>query len=173
MAQELALEDRRFYPLEAALERHTDMQGDASMAFLLICRPFLERLLAKGYDREFVVMEAVGMGFAACDMPGLTALERTRRIELIRAMLGYKVIGPALFLPGGGGEGVRSVNFAGGTLAAPNLLAFIANADARAAIRDRIPEMYRECAVAVRTLLRCRLPSAQGGLPEEAPTARG
>ena len=159
MAQGLALEDRRFYPLEAALERHTDMQGDASMAFLLVCRPFLERLLAKGYDREFVVLEAVGMGFAACDMPGLTALERTRRIELIRAMLGYNVIGSALYLPGGGGEGVRSVSFGGGTLAAPNLLAFIANADARAAIRDSHPEMYRECAVTVRILLRCPVPS--------------
>lgn len=159
MAQELAREDRRFYPLEAAMQRHTDMQGDASMAFLLVCRPFLERLLAKGYEREFVILEAVGMGFAACDMPGLTAVERTRRLELIRAMLGYNVIGSALYLPGGGGEGVRSVNFGGGTLAAPNLLAFLANGDARAAIRDTLPEMYRERAVTVKN-------------PPEVPTAQ-
>ena len=147
VAQELAREDRRFYPLEAALERHTDMQGDAAMAFFLICPPFLERLLQHGYDREYVILEAVGMGFAACDMPHLTAIERTRRLELIRAMLGYNVIGEALYIPGVGEQGVRSTSFQG--LAAPNLLAFLANADARAALRDRYPAMYRERAARV------------------------
>ena len=111
------------------------MQGDAALAFLVICQPYLDRLLAKGYEREFVILEAVGMGFAASEMPGLTPAERSRRLELIRAMLGYHAIGEALFLPGGGGGGVRSTSFQ--ELAAPNLLAFLANADARAAVRER------------------------------------
>ena len=147
VAQELARENRRFYPLEAALQRHTDMQGDAALAFLLVCKPFLDRLLAKGYERSFVILEAVGMGLSASDMPGLTSVERTRRLELIRSMLSYNVIGEALFVPGVGEDGVRSTGFQG--LAAPNLLAFLANADSRAAIRDRHPVMYREMVDAV------------------------
>ena len=136
------------------------MQGDAALAFLVICQPYLDRLLAKGYEREFVILEAVGMGFAASEMPGLTPAERSRRLELIRAMLGYHAIGEALFLPGGGGGGVRSTSFQ--ELAAPNLLAFLANADARAAVRERYPAMYRESAARVHVWLaasECRAPS--------------
>lgn len=36
-----------FHPLVAALERNTDMQSDAALAFLLVCPQFLDRLLTK------------------------------------------------------------------------------------------------------------------------------
>lgn len=82
------------------------------------------------------------MAWQAYDMPGLTAAERTRRIELIQAMLVYNILGESLYLPGGGGGGVRSKKFGG--LAAQNLLAMVANADARDKFRERYPEDYKE-----------------------------
>ena len=142
VAHELAMEDGAFWPLSAALTRKTDMQGEASLIFLLICPAFLDRLLTKGYETEFVMLEAVGMAFLAYTMPGLDADERVRRIELVQTLLCYNIIGEALFLPGGDGDGVRSAHFGG--LAAGNLLALLANADVLAAIRERFPEMWRQ-----------------------------
>ena len=47
VARELTAEDSMFHPLVAALERNTDMQSDAALAFLLVCPQFLDRLLTK------------------------------------------------------------------------------------------------------------------------------
>ena len=55
------------------------MQGESALAYLLICPQYLEE--------EFVVLEAVGMSWLACDMPGLTSAERTRRGRERHALL--------------------------------------------------------------------------------------
>ena len=115
------------------------MQGESALSYLLICPEFLDRLLAKNYETEFVILEAVGMGWMACDMPGLTSAERTRRQELVQSLLVYNIVGEAMYMPGGtvDGEvrGVRADHFGG--LPAQNLLALVANADARVAFRER------------------------------------
>ena len=85
VAEELAAEKGEYWPLKAALERHTDMQSEGALAFLLLCPEYLDRLLEHGYEEEFVMLEAIGMAWMAYDMPGLTQAERTRRIELVQA----------------------------------------------------------------------------------------
>ena len=95
------------------------------------------------------MLEAIGMAWLAEDMHGLPQVERTRRIELIRSLLVYNICGDRLFLPFEGGNkrattgqatGVRAGHFEG--LAAANLLAFLANADARRWFRDHHEKEY-------------------------------
>ena len=78
------------------------------------------------------------MGFLAEDMDGWTQEYRTFCIELVRALLAYNILGDQLYLPYGSAEGeplgVRASHFGG--FAAPNILAFLANASARRYFRE-------------------------------------
>ena len=89
------------------------------------------------------MLEAVGMGFLACDMPGLDQNTRTVYMELLNTLLVYNIAGDQLFMPFLGGEkrkekskyrGVREGKMQG--FPSTNLLAFVANADARAKLRQ-------------------------------------
>ena len=62
------------------------------------CPEYLDRLLAEGHEREYCVLEAVGMGFLAEDMDGWTQEYRTFCIELVRALLAYNILGDQLYL---------------------------------------------------------------------------
>ena len=109
---------------------------------------YLDRLLAEGHERGYCVLEAVGMCFLAEDMDGWTQEYRTFCIELVRALLAYNILGDQLYLPYGSAEGeplgVRASHFGG--FAAPNILAFLANASARRYFREHHRE---ECASAL------------------------
>ena len=96
------------------------------------------------------MLEAVGMGFLACDMPGLDQNTRTVYMELLSTLLVYNIAGDQLFMPFLGGEkrkekskyrGVREGKMQG--FPSTNLLAFVANADARAKLRQD-EELYEQ-----------------------------
>ena len=117
---------------------------------LLICPAYLDLLREKGHEAEYTVLEAVGMGFLACDMPGLDQNTRTVYMELLNTLLVYNIAGDQLFMPFLGGEkrkekskyrGVREGKMQG--FPSTNLLAFVANADARAKLRQD-EELYEQ-----------------------------
>ena len=135
---ELAEEDPKKYgALVAALEKKTDMQSTPALVYVLICRPLHERLLRKGLLREYAILYTLGMAYMAYMVPGLSKAERTRRIELIQALLVYNLYGDRMYLPfgtvGGDARGIRAEKMGG--IPATNLLAFLANGDARANFR--------------------------------------
>ena len=142
---ELYEENPKLYgALVAALEKKTDMQSTPALVYVLICRRMHERLLRKGYLREYAILYALGMAYMAYTMPGLDKAERTRRIELIQALLVYNLYGDRMYLPfgsvGKAARGVRAEKIGG--MAATNLLAFLANADARARFRYEYPDEW-------------------------------
>jgi len=146
VAQELSVENPRYSPLVAALTKMTDMQGEMALCWLLICPAFLDRLRERGHEAEYTVLEAVGMGFLAYDMPGLDQETRTVYIELINALLVYNIAGDQMFMPFFGGEkrkqtpgtyrGVREAKMQ--NMPSTNLLAMIANANVRAELRKDV-----------------------------------
>jgi len=106
------------------------------------CPDYLDRLLAEGHEREYCVLEAVGMGYLAEDMDGWTTEYRTYCIELVRSLLVFNILGDQLYLPYGSAEGeplgVRADHFGG--FAAQNILAFASNAVARRWFRENHPQ---------------------------------
>ena len=83
------------------------------------------------------------MAWQAEDMQELPQAERTRCIEMIRALLVFNICGDKLYLPYEGGDtraeagqphGVRSSTFGGFT--SQNMLAFLSNAASRAFFRQ-------------------------------------
>ena len=95
----------------------------------------MDALLEAGLEREYCVVEAIGMAWLAENMPGLPQVERTRRVEMVRSLLIYNICGctcPSRAASEkrevrGEATGVRAGHFGG--MAAANLLAFLANAD--------------------------------------------
>ena len=79
-------------------------------------------------------------------MRHLDATERTRRISLVERLLVYNLIGEAIYLPFGsekdGVTGVRAGKF--GIFSAQNLLALIANGDARDQFEREYPEQFEQ-----------------------------
>ena len=144
---ELAEEDPNKYgALVAALKKKNDMQSTAALVYVLVCRKLHERLLRKGLLREYAILYTLGMAYMAYVMPGLNKLERTRRIELIQALLVYNLYGDRMYLPfgtvSGDARGIRAEKMGG--IPATNLLAFLANADARARFRAQFPEAWQD-----------------------------
>ena len=77
VAMELAASNPAKYgALVAALTKTTDMQGEYALLWPLLCPAFLDALWDKGHETEYTVLEAVAMGFLACDMPGLDHVTR-------------------------------------------------------------------------------------------------
>ena len=129
--------------LVAALTKTADMQGEDALAWLLICPAFLDELWARGHEKEYATLEAVAMGYLACDMPGLNDATRTMWMEMLNSLLVYNIAGDQLYMPFGGGDkreekgrylGVREGKIGGSP--AQNLLAFVSNAGARAHLRN-------------------------------------
>jgi hypothetical protein len=150
VARKLADLDAQFKALVYPFHGTTDMQGEYALCYLIVCPAYHEALLKAGLEREFYVMQAMGMGWLAEDMAELPQEERTRGIELIRALLVYNIIGDRLYLPHEGGEvraqagqphGVRAASFGG--FASETLLAFLNNAAARKHFRTKHPEHYK------------------------------
>ena len=138
VARGMAGKDDKFMPLVYPFHGTTDMQGEYALCYILVCPEYLDELLRQGLEREFCVLQALGMAWLAEDMHGLPQIERTRCIEMVRALLVYNICGDKLFLPYEGGDaraaagephGVRSGHFGG--FAAQSLLAFLTNAASR------------------------------------------
>jgi len=145
VARKMAAKDKHYAPLIYPFCKTTDMQGEHALGFLVACPEYQQALLAEGLEREFCVLEAIGMAWLAEDMHGLEQSERTRRIELVRALLVYNICGDDLYLPYGGSKpgerrGVRSATFGG--FASQNMLAFLSNAAARASFRKNHGDHY-------------------------------
>ena len=152
VAEELAAEDKGKYdPIVAALTPgSTDIQAEDAMAIVLICPDFLARVHAHGLEQEYAALEALGMAWLACDMEGLEQDERTRRVELIQALLVHNIFGDQLFLPHKGGAdregrgqplGIRAEHTQG--LQTSNLLALVANSAARTWFRENYPKDFK------------------------------
>ncbi len=99
VARKLAAEDKRYAPLVYPFCKTTDMQGEHALGYLVACPEYQQALLAEGLEREFCVLEAIGMAWLAEDMPGMEQSERTRRIELVRALMVYNICGDDLYQP--------------------------------------------------------------------------
>ena len=143
VACEMAGKDDKFKPLIYPFHGTTDMQGEYALCFILVCPEYLDELFRQGLEREFCVLEALGMAWLAEDMHGLPQIERTRCIEMVRALVVYNICGDKLYLPFEGGEtratagepqGVRSAHFGG--IASQSLLAFLTNAASRCFFRQ-------------------------------------
>ena len=144
VASELKSENRAKYGcILAALEKHTDMQSQAALIYVVMCREFHDRLYEKGHMREYAVLTALALAWLAYDMPGLgDQRTRTFYIEVVQQLLVYNIVGDRLYMPGGGGSGVRSAKFGG--MPAATQLALISNADIRAWARKNWPEEYEQ-----------------------------
>ena len=149
-ARKLAAADEKFKPLVYPFHGTTDMQGEYAFCYLIVCPEYQEELLRLGLEREFCVMQAMGLGWLAEDMEGIPQEERTRCIEMVRALVVYNICGDKLYLPYEGGDarqkagqphGVRASNFGG--FASQTLLAFLSNAASRRHFRTKHPEHYR------------------------------
>ena len=126
------------------LEKSRGLIESTRLGYLVTCAEYLDALLEAGLEREYCVVEAIGMAWLAEDMPGLPQVERTRRIEMVRSLLIYNICGDRLCMPFEGGKkrevrgeatGVRAGHFGG--MAVANLLAFRANAVARPHVERR------------------------------------
>ena len=126
------------------LEKSRGLIESTRLGYLVTCAEYLDALLEAGLEREYCAVEAIGMAWLDEDMPGLPQVERARRVEMVRSLLIYNICGDRLYMPFEGGEkretrceatGVRAGHFGG--MAAANLLAFLANADARPHVERR------------------------------------
>ena len=93
-------EHAKFAALDSVLTGGTDMHSQAAHVYLLICPELLEGLRTRDdCNAEYITLSVLGLAWTAWDMKGLTALERTRRIELLEALLIYNLGGDQLYLP--------------------------------------------------------------------------
>ena len=144
VAAELKAENRAKYGcILAALEKHTDMQSQAALVYVILCREFQDRLYEKGHIKEYAILLALSLAWLAYDMPKLgDQRTRTFYIEVVQQLLMYNIVGDRAYMPGGEGRGVRSAKLGG--MPAGTQLALISNADIRAWAREQWPEEYNE-----------------------------
>jgi len=138
-------EQKRWAAIDSVLTGGSDMHSQSAHVFLLICPQLLEELDKRPECMpEHTVLYALGMAWLAWDMKHLTDLERTRRIELVEALLVYNLGGEQLFMPfkeestkQGTLRGVLSLHM--GLWSMQNMLALLQNAAARRQFREQFP----------------------------------
>ena len=138
-------EQKRWAAIDSVLTGGSDMHSQSAHVFLLICPQLLEELKKRPECMpEHTVLYSLGMAWLAWDMKHLTDLERTRRIELVEALLVYNLGGEQLFMPfkeestkQGTLRGVLSLHM--GLWSMQNMLALLQNAAARRQFREQFP----------------------------------
>lgn len=138
-------EQKRWAAIDSVLTGGSDMHSQSAHVFLLICPQLLEELKKRPECMpEHTVLYSLGMAWLAWDMKHLTDLERTRRIELVEALLVYNLGGEQLFMPfkeestkHGTLRGVLSLHM--GLWSMQNMLALLQNAAARRQFREQFP----------------------------------
>ena len=147
--------DRKMYRAVAlALLGKTDALSQAAMTWVLICPQFLDALEQDPTCwLEHTVLYVCGQAYMGWDMPHLTDVERSYRIELCEAVLMYSVGGEQMYLPfldestkgkqKGAEPGLVGI-LAGriGSFTSQNLLAFLANGAARRQFRQQYPKAW-------------------------------
>jgi hypothetical protein len=145
-----ATEQSECSALKVLLNGSGDQHSQSMATFLLCCPRFLDALKASpDCQHEHTILSILGMGWAACDMSHLTDIERTRRLELVQALLAFNLGGEQIFLPfydetnSGKAPGLKGI-LAGtmGPFTTQRLLALLANASVRRQFRETYPEAY-------------------------------
>jgi hypothetical protein len=143
----LAATDPICYTLIAPYNGSTDMQSTDSMAWPTICPKLLFALAG---TKEGAFLEAVGFGYRGRNLTGLNADARVLLVEILRQAAVLNIMGSQLCRPFGGGAkriaagrptGVQAQAAQG--LVAGNLLRFLIEGDARAALRRSSAAWYR------------------------------
>jgi hypothetical protein len=145
-----ATEQSECSALKVLLNGSGDQHSQSMATFLLCCPRFLDALKASpDCQHEHTILSILGMGWAACDMSHLTDIERTRRLELVQALLAFNLGGEQIFLPfydetnSGKAPGLKGI-LAGtmGPFTTQRLLALLSNASVRRQFRETYPEAY-------------------------------
>ena len=74
-ARKLAAADEKFKPLVYPFHGTTDMRGEYALCYLIVCPEYQEELLRLGLEREFCVMQAMGLGWLATPVRGHLATQ--------------------------------------------------------------------------------------------------
>jgi hypothetical protein len=144
-------DEKKYRAVLMGLMGKTDMLSQAALAWVMLCPEFLDALDAEpDCWREHTVLTILGLAFLAWDMPHLTDVERSHRIELCEALLIYSMAGEQMYLPflnesNQGAEpglvGILASKI--GPFTSPNLIAFLQNGAARRQFRQQFPDEYK------------------------------
>jgi hypothetical protein len=144
-------DEKKYRAVLMGLMGKTDMLSQAALAWVMLCPEFLDALDAEpDCWREHTVLTILGLAFLAWDMPHLTDVERSHRIELCEALLIYSMAGEQMYLPflnesNQGAEpglvGILASKI--GPFTSQNLIAFLQNGAARRQFRQQFPDEYK------------------------------